>query len=86
MEKNKKSALELLKSFPSWQILVQDLQEQVDTLHDELTVIDYWRDNRPLYTLDDIKRAELSILNMLINLPDTLINDLESVISVEEIE
>ena len=85
---NKKSELELLKAFPQWQILANDLQIQANTLHDELISIDYTRDNSKQFTIDDIKRAELAILNMLIELPNTLIKDLDSVISqsYEEIE
>lgn len=79
---NKKSELEILKAFPQWQNLSLDLQKQVATLHDELTIIDYSRDTKRRFTLDDIKRAELCILQMLIDLPDTLIEDLQSVVSV----
>ena len=85
---NKKSELEILKAFPQWQNLSIDLQNQADTLHKELTAIDYNRDNNKRFTLDDIKRAELSILEMLIELPNTLIEELESVTNVwyDEIE
>ena len=85
---NKQSELEILKAFPQWKNLSTDLQIQADTLYKELTVIDYNRDNNKRFTLDDIKRAELSILEMLIELPDTLIEELESVTNVwyEEIE
>ena len=79
---NKKSELEILKAFPQWQNLSIDLQNQADTLHKELTAIDYNRDNNKRFTLDDIKRAELSILEMLIELPNTLIEELESVTNV----
>ena len=78
---NKKWELELLKAFPQWQNLSLDLQNQVATLHDELTIIDYTRDSERKFTLDDIKRAELCILQMLIDLPETLLEDLQDVIS-----
>ena len=83
MSKLKKSNLELLRSFPAWQVIREDLQTQANTLHQELTEIDYERDNKKKFTLDDIKRAELSILNMLINLPDTLIEDLKDLLILE---
>lgn len=80
-----KSNLQLLKSFPAWQVLSDDLIKQANTLHDELTALDYKRNNDKRFTLDDVKRAELAILEMLIELPDTLLGDLEdSVIIVED--
>ena len=82
MSKAKKSNLELLRSFPAWQYIREDLQKQINTLNQELTDIDYSRDNSKRFTLDDLKRVENSILTMLVNLPDDLIEELKDVITV----
>lgn len=84
MSKEKKTALELLKNYPWWQYLREELMKDINTLNEEITEYSYDRDNTIRFTLDDIKRAELSILKMLIELPDTLLEELKDIIVVDD--
>jgi len=84
MSQEKKTALELLKNYPWWQYLREELMKDINTLNEEITEYAYDRDNTIRFTLDDIKRAELSILKMLVDLPDTILEDLKWVIIIED--
>jgi len=83
MSREKIEWLELLKAFPQWQYLQSELEECLEEVQREInrekkTVIDR--------TYDDVLKRERAVLEMLINLPDTLISDIRNTVIEERDE
>ena len=73
MSEQKIKDLELLKAFPSRQILESELRECIKEVQKEIN------EERPIvieYTYESLLKRELKVLNYLVDLPDTIINDL----------
>lgn len=75
--------LEVLKAFPHWQYLEAELRWCLQEVEEELF---QERDRDIKYSYDDLLKRERKVLKWLVELPDTMIDDIKNSVIEEKEE
>lgn len=75
--------LKQLVNFPAWQFFKDDLKAQLKAVESDIFKINP-EDNEKVYTKKDVLRLERNILQMMIKLPDDLMEKLDQIIEEDQ--